>query len=395
MATIELPISKSIANRELILSFLSGAERPVLAKNVPDDVHILAKAIYSNETIWDLGHAGTAMRFATALACLGEHNRTLRGSDRMHERPIRILVDALRAIGADISYSSKIGYPPLEIRPSHAVGGAVEIDGSVSSQFISALLLVAPRMAGGLQLKLTSSITSRPYIDLTLDVLSSFGVKYENVKDVISIPSQQILLSKMSLQRDWSAAAFFYGMVAQGYPKSVYFPQLDIDSAQGDRALMRLYEPLGVSTERFGNGLRIVKTQCDDLPYEVDLVDQPDLAQAIAFTCGALGRTCKLTGLHTLRIKETDRIAAIKECLEAVGCLIQTGADWLEVSGQANTKDSILFESYKDHRMAMASSILTPALGSLSINEETVVSKSFPDYWNELERIGGIGIIKT
>lgn len=395
LVTIELPISKSIANRELILAFLSGTEQSVWNERTPDDVRILSEALYSGESTWDLGHAGTAMRFATALVSIGNQSRVLSGSERMHQRPIRILVDALRDLGADIQYLEQEGYPPIEIKPAHSMGGTTSIDGSVSSQYISALLLVAPCMQGGLDLELLPPVTSRPYVDLTLDVMRKKGIHFTSAGNNLRIPYQPIAPCTLSDNRDWSAAAFFYGLVAQGHPEAIYFPDLDLDSAQGDRELISLFEPLGVSTEAYTDGVRIFRVECSNEDFKANLSDQPDLAQAIAFTCAALGRSCHLTGLHTLRIKETDRIAAILECLEAIGCIVESGADWIQVSGKPQPDVPPIFESYNDHRMAMAVSILTPVVGSLYIENEEVVSKSFPEFWEVIARSGSVQIIRT
>ncbi|NND93275.1 MAG: 3-phosphoshikimate 1-carboxyvinyltransferase [Flavobacteriales bacterium] len=387
--TVSLPISKSIMNRELILRASSTALFPSISSTYPDDVNILIRALTSRIKRIDIGAAGTAMRFSTAYFATGDEEKSIHGSARMHERPIKELVDALKSLGADINYLGIEGYPPILIKPVTSMGGSVAISGSTSSQYISALLLSGHRMKKGLRLALTPPISSRPYIDMTLAVMKENGIRFEIEGNTVSIAHQKVESPKLiKEEKDWSAAAFFYGLVSLGKPDKLLLEGLHLNSVQGDRFLADLYEPLGVSTEETLGGILIKKVKKSEGEFSAQLQNTPDLAQAMAFTCAALGIQCHLTGLHSLRIKETDRIAAIAECLSQCGIEVDQGSDYLSFSGRLDQGSEPVFKSYHDHRMAMSCSILASCFESICIRNPEVVNKSFPNFWNEMNAIG-------
>ncbi len=388
MIAIDLPISKSVANRELILDYLSEESLCEEQDDWPEDVDILFRSLNSNSRTIDLEHAGTAMRFSIAYHALRGGGKVLQGSPRMHSRPIGELVEALNDVGAKIRYLETEGYPPLEILESTVSGGSVCLEGKKSSQFITSLLLTGCRMNQGLNLRITPPISSRSYIDLTLAIMSQWGIHFENEETFIAIPRQNILPRRMSNENDWSAAAFFYGLVAQGVPSTLKLNGLKSTSAQGDREVSRYFERLGVHSEYDESGAILKSTGRISNSFAADLINHPDLAQPIAFTCAALGVPCDLTGLDTLKWKETDRLQAMSEVLTSVGCVVEIDEGSIHIKGKARNRAEIPFETYQDHRMAMSTAILTPALGTLSIKNEEVVKKSFPRFWEEVAKVG-------
>ena len=386
---LELPLSKSVLNRELILAAFSDS-LPALqsAAELAEDSHLLYRALTSKDEVKDIGHAGTAMRFLTAyFACTdGEH--VLAGSSRMHERPIGILVEALRTLGADIVYLEKDGFPPLKISGKKLQGGQVKISGAVSSQFISALLLCAPTFEHGLQLELIPPVTSRPYIGLTLAALKRSGVACSLEGNSIHIAAQKVNCTGLSLERDWSAAAFGYGLVAMGCCEELILPGLDVKTWQGDSILGQLFAQLGIETGQSSTGVHLTRKTGPPSHFSQDMGDCPDLAQALVFTCAALGVSCDLWGLQTLPLKETNRILAMVECLKTVGIHAEHGTDFIRFHGKMKTEGAFNFKTYKDHRMAMSLALWVPALGRLSLDDPSAVRKSFPGFWEELKKLG-------
>lgn len=386
---VTLPVSKSVMNRELILLALSGAELPTRDTELPDDVNILIRSLQSKERTIDLGAAGTAMRFCAAFFAVGDKEVILTGTERMKIRPIKDLVDALIELGADITYSGEPGYPPIAIRPTARIGGKTSISGAISSQFISALLLIGHKMEDGLELDLRPPINSRPYIDLTLSIIEKWGIQFQERGNAITIPHQEVITPiSLAMERDWSAAAFFYGLVALGCPHELLLTGLSLDSAQGDRHLAELFEQLGVSSEQRDSGVYIHRSGPCVPEFKANLRHHPDLAQAFVFTCAALGIPCRLEGLQSLKLKETDRIHALAESLGICGIESEYDAECLEFKGTVSTASDLLFESYDDHRMAMSLSILATRYPRISILDQDVVKKSFPDFWNQLKHIG-------
>ncbi len=386
---MELPVSKSILNRELILS---GIQRQIVdlgeMSAFPDDCQLMVHALSGKAMQVDVGHAGTAMRFLTAFFASQPGRRILIGSERMHQRPIHILVDALREVGADITYLGKEGCPPLEINGTGLNGGKVSVSGEVSSQFISALLLCAPRFEEGLELELVPPITSRPYIGLTLAALTRAGIRHQMEGNTITIPPQKAKDFKLSMERDWSAAAYGYGLVALGCCEELLFPGLTVKTWQGDSILGQLFAMLGVQTGESELGVHLIRKSGPPSSFSRDMSECPDLAQPLAFTCAALGVECDLWGLHTLPMKETDRIKAMVECLSQVGIQAEHGTDFIRFRGKISASSPPHFKTYKDHRMAMSLALWTPVLGQISLEDASVVSKSYPQFWIEMEKLG-------
>lgn len=385
--------SKSESNRLLILQALyPGIEIENLSTS--DDTRVLQLALKSTNEMIDIHHAGTAMRFLTAyLAATTKQNVTLTGSSRMQERPIGILVDALTDLGASIEYLGAEGYPPLRISPSK-LKNEVTIEANVSSQYISALLLIAPSLEKGCTLKLYGEVTSRPYIKMTLSLLESIGVSYLWTANEIQIkPLVHFLHSCLTVEADWSAASYFYSCVALSKNLATVISSFRENSLQGDAALVSLYRELGVSTTRIDeNTIRLSKSNAKQISgFNADLANTPDIAQTIAVTCFGLGISCELTGLHTLKIKETDRLLALQNELTKFGAVVRVTANSLQLEAHSlsleNMQDEIIVQTYHDHRMAMAFAPLAQ-LFSFKIADPMVVTKSYPDFYSDLEKVG-------
>ena len=383
--------SKSETNRLLLLQALYP---DIQIHNISDsdDSRVMQQALAGNDAVIDVHHAGTAMRFLTAYFSLQEGREViLAGSERMKERPISILVDALRRLGAKIDYLENEGYPPLKITGRKLTGGNIKIDAGVSSQYITALLLIAPRLEQGLELVLEGDITSQPYIDMTLALLAEAGFKSSFVGNVISVsPQSEIgnLESGITVESDWSSASYFYSIVALAHAGAgVTLSSYKKDSLQGDSDLVEIYEKLGVSTVFHANKIILRNSNLKPKTLNLELNDTPDIAQTIVVTCLGLGIGCRLTGLHTLRIKETDRLAALKNETEKFGARVMVSHDTLEMQPPINLAKDITIDTYNDHRMAMAFAplaIKTP----LTIKDAGVVSKSYPAFWDDMQKLG-------
>jgi len=381
--------SKSESNRLLILQQLFAN---LSLKNVSnsEDTLVLKKGLNSNELKIDIGHAGTAMRFLTAyVASLPTKKIVLTGSERMQQRPIKVLVDALISLGADIDYLHKEGYPPLKINGKKLTNKYVKINGNVSSQYITALLLIAPSLENGLTIELIGEITSVPYIKMTLQLLSQIGVMNSWNKNLIRVsPKKEIKTQTIIVESDWSSASYYYSLVALSKDGKLMLSHFKKDSLQGDAVLVAIYKKLGVSTNFKNDGIQLIRNSKLDLPnsIELDLKNSPDLAQTIAVTCFGLGIKCTLTGLHTLKIKETDRLVALKNELEKLGAQIEITNDSLALKGGATINSNVSINTYKDHRMAMSFAPLA-IKAPITIEDEKVVSKSYPDFWSDLEKV--------
>ena len=354
---IDLPTSKSISNRLLILNALSYSPHAIKNLSDSDDTKAMTDVFNSNGNDFDIGAAGTTMRFLTAYLAKIVGEWTITGSERMKQRPIHVLVDAINSLGGKIEYIEKEGFPPLRIFGSAIQGGELEISGSVSSQYISALLMIAPYMENGLVLKLTGDITSRPYINLTLRQMESFGVKCQWVDNVITVPRQDYTPIPTKVEADWSAASYWYEIIALGkIGDSVILKGLDRYSWQGDSEVRNLFEQLGVQSKFSKRGLQITNVGATIKHFKYDFSNEPDLAQTFAVTCAFLGITYNLTGLHTLKIKETDRIQALVNELAKFGYKLTTNnKDNLMWDGEKTEAiENIEVKTYEDHRMAMA-----------------------------------------
>lgn len=382
--------SKSETNRLLLLQSLFPE---IKLQNISgsDDSNAMSKALESRSDLIDVGHAGTAMRFLTAYFAI-QTNRavTLTGSERMQQRPIGILVDALRMLGAQIDYLKNDGFPPLKIVGKGLNGRSVSIGADVSSQYISAMLLIAPKLENGLELTLEGEITSRPYIEMGLALLNEIGVKTSFEDNIISVqPAMSVVNCTLSIESDWSSASYFYSIVALSeISTQITLSTFKQNSFQGDSALAGIYKIFGVDTYFEKGKIRIVKTRnCQLSTVNCQLNKTPDLAQTIAVTCIGLGIKCQLTGLHTLKIKETDRILALKTELEKLGATVSVTDESLEMVPPAKIQPDVSIATYNDHRMAMAFAPLAVKV-PITIENAEVVSKSYPGFWDHLESIG-------
>ncbi len=338
----------------------------------------------------DIHHAGTAMRFLTAYLAMQEGKTAiLTGSSRMKERPIRILVDALHQLGAAITYEEKEGFPPLKITGKKLLQNKVTMNAAVSSQYISALLLIAPQLQNGLELTLEGEITSRPYIEMTLKLLEKIGISTSFAGNTIRIGCQnQVPPQSITIEPDWSSASYFYSIVALSNDGTTLdLPAFRKDSLQGDSSLAVLYRSFGVETLFAADGIVLRKSGVNHSPLEIDLNATPDLAQTIAVTCFGLGMECHLTGLHTLKIKETDRLAALKAELTKLGADVAITDDSLRIAASKKINPSVKIATYTDHRMAMAFAPLALKV-PIVIEDAEVVSKSYPAFWEDLKWIG-------
>jgi 3-phosphoshikimate 1-carboxyvinyltransferase len=382
--------SKSESNRLLILQALFNR---ISIRNISDsdDTRVLVNALRSDSGTVDVHHAGTAMRFLTAyFATRAGSEVILTGSSRMQQRPLSILVEALEELGARIDYLGNQGYPPLRISGKELKGGTVRIDAGTSSQYISALLLIAPALMDGIELKMEGRVTSRPYIAMTRRLLEQIGARVEQTDQALRVyPLKEIQKRTITVESDWSSASYFYSMAALRPGTSIELFYYKEDSLQGDSELVSIYREFGVESV-FGQGgslkIRSSNTKQPDRML-LDLRDTPDLAQTIAVSCLGLQIPCRLEGLHTLSIKETDRLLALKTEIGRLGTDVVIGPDFLEIREPAPLKPEVLIQTYNDHRMAMAFAPLA-LLVPLSIDDPEVVSKSFPTYWDSLVKLG-------
>ncbi|MEM5565959.1 3-phosphoshikimate 1-carboxyvinyltransferase [Psychroserpens sp. AS72] len=390
-SSITITGSKSESNRLLLLQALYP-ELEVENVSNSDDSQVMQKALASEEKIIDIHHAGTAMRFLTAYFASKEGREVvLTGSKRMKERPIEILVDALNQLGAEISYLESPGCPPIRIKGKTLSKHKVTLNANVSSQYISALLLIASRLENGLELTLDGKITSIPYINMTLDLLNQVGIQTTFVDQVITVQPKKDALKTNSLtvESDWSSASYFYSIVALSpVGTEVLLSSYKEKSLQGDSVLADIYKSFGVETVYQNNSILIKKTKAVVSDFvEFQLNNSPDIAQTIAATCLGLGVKCHLTGLHTLKIKETDRLVALQNELQKLGAKIDITEDSLTLHKTATITKGVAIATYNDHRMAMAFAPLALKT-DLYIEDYMVVSKSYPTFWDDLEALG-------
>ena len=387
---IEITGSKSETNRLLILQQLYQNLNIENVSNSDDSV-LMQKALASTSSEINVGHAGTAMRFLTSYFSVKENSEViLTGSHRMKNRPIKILVDALISLGADIQYVEKEGYPPLKITGKKLTNDFVEIDGNVSSQYISSLLLMAPTLQNGLKLKFKGEITSVPYIKMTLTLLAELGVELSWDDDSILIKPKPIIENKtIVVESDWSSASYYYSLVALSPNSEVKLSSYKQNSLQGDSALVDIYKQLGVETLFENNSITLSNKQTainNQQTIVLDLKNAPDIAQTIAVTCFGLGLECYLTGLHTLKIKETDRLVALKTEIEKLGGEVTITDETLYLKASTQINENISIATYDDHRMAMAFAPLATKV-SIQIEESNVVSKSYPTFWGDFNKV--------
>ena len=395
---ISITGSKSESNRLLILQALFP-QLVIHNLSESDDTVVLQKCLNKNNGILDIHHAGTAMRFLTAYyATRKQADVTLTGSERMQQRPIKILVDALEQLGASIEYLKNVGYPPIRIKGTQITNDIVSIKANVSSQYISALMLIAPSLTTGLKIELVGECTSVPYINMSLSLLQKIGANAKFTDNIITIsplesPSKQSIV----VESDWSSASYFYSIMAltetplnDDKTTSVTLKSFKAYSLQGDADIAVIYRQFGVETTYNSNdNIIILKKHNIILPESVSLhlTNTPDIAQTIAVTCFGLGLSCHLTGLHTLKIKETDRLSALKVELEKFGAKVSITEDSLTLKPAQITTEEVVVETYNDHRMAMAFAPLAKCF-PLRISDPMVVTKSFPTFWKDIKKLG-------
>ena len=441
-SSIVLPSSKSISNRALAIGALAGSIASITNLSDCDDTEVMQRWLTERPSTVDVGAAGTSMRFSTALLAVGQGEHVLTGSERMKNRPIKILVDALRRLGADISYVEKEGYPPLRIVGKGGLSyGSVSLPGNVSSQYISALMMIGPYLKDGLILTLTDKVISRPYIEMTMSLMRQFGAKVywdccsdesngtvdepchsngtvdepchsngtvdeslesnsaddkSTESNVIIVEPGRYAVKSFNVESDWSAASYWYEMVALSSDGDarVLLPGLYEDSLQGDSKGREVFSLLGVKTEYTKDGVLLSKKTREVDTLEYDFVKMPDLAQTFVVTCCMMGVPFHFTGLESLKIKETDRIVALKNEMAKLGFDLEDRNDSeLLWDGRrraltAEEYDSVAIDTYEDHRMAMAFAPVALVNGSIRINNPHVVSKSYPRYWDNLLAAG-------
>jgi len=399
--TIHLTSSKSESNRVLIIQALCEDTFEIYNLAAAKDTQTLQQLLAANSTTLDVGHAGTVMRFLTAYLSLQEKEHIITGSFRMKERPIKILVDSLRTLGAEINYLENEGFPPLKIKGLQMKGGTIEIDGSVSSQYISALLLIAPRLENGLTIQFKGEIISRPYINMTIMIMKSFGAQVDWNNNSITVKNGKYNAKAFTVEADWSSASYWYGIAALSKEITLNLLGLKKESLQGDAALYKIYESFGVKTTWIDGGICLTKTGSISTSFNHNFEDCPDIAQTVAVTCAALNINAQLSGLKTLRIKETDRVFAIQMELNQLGYNVSVDGDDIlihsssssychpEPSRRIENKNLYPIKTYDDHRMAMAFAPLA-LLSPVQIEEENVVVKSYPNFWKDLQQVGFI-----
>lgn len=389
---IHLTSSKSESNRALIIQALCKDAFDVENLSISNDTVVLNQLLGSSEKELSVNLAGTAMRFLTAYLSIQDNEVVLTGAQRMKERPIKVLVDVLDQLGAEISYEGNEGFPPLKIIGKELQGGKVSIDGGVSSQYISALLMIAPKLDKGLIIEFEGEIISKPYINMTIVMMRYFGAEVKWNGNSIVVTSGNYKAKNFTVEADWSAASYWYSMVALAKEADITLYGLKKESLQGDSVVQEIYKSFGVVTEFVEGGIRLTKDSLFSIQNSeltVDFISCPDIAQTVAVTCAALNVKAKLTGLKTLRIKETDRIAALQTELTKLGCSVDVDEDDIMINpiNSAPDKFSQSVVTYDDHRMAMAFAPLA-LQNSITIEDESVVGKSYPNFWKDLECVG-------
>lgn len=390
--SIALPSSKSESNRALIIQALCKEKIYLSNLSPARDTQTMIRLLTSTDEILNVLDAGTTMRFLTAYLTITNQQRTLMGTERMHNRPIGILVDALRSLGAEIDYLDKDGFPPMLIKGlSQQNRNAIQIRGDISSQYISALLMIAPILPQGLTIELTGKVGSRPYIEMTLNLMKHFGVEYLFENNVIKIEHQVYKSNHYKIESDWSAASYWYSFAALAESSDISLMGLRKDSFQGDISIAGMMHVLGVASVFEEGGVRLVSVPHRLGDFHFDFTDCPDLAQTIAVICAAKEISIKMSGLESLRIKETDRIAALQNELAKIDARLHEIEDgvWRLTPGYKSywLRKELEIETYEDHRMAMAFAPLC-TLANVRIKEPSVVKKSYPGFWDDLRKVG-------
>jgi 3-phosphoshikimate 1-carboxyvinyltransferase len=387
---IVLPASKSISNRLLIIKALANHSFDIKNLSESDDTNVMLESFRNQNLEINIGHAGTSMRFLTAyFAAIGQQ-KIITGSDRMKNRPIAELVEGLNQLGAEITYKGKNGYPPIQTSGNPLHGNHIHIDGSISSQFITALLLIAPCLPEGLIIDIKGEPASSSYITLTLQLMRSFGIKSTWDKNTITILPQQYEGKTCTVEADWSGASYWYEIAALADETQVVLQGLTSNSFQGDAVVAGLFEKLGIRSTFSGNSVLLNKFPCDIKFFEYDFINNPDLVQTFVVTLCLLNIPFRISGANTLRIKETDRILALQKEMKKLGfVIVEESAGVLTWNGTHTDKiKSISIDTYKDHRMALAFAPAALKVKNLVINDAMVITKSYPRFWNDLRSVG-------
>ena len=383
-----LPASKSISNRALIISALAGNKSTLQNLSDANDTQLMLKLVNSKDLTIDVEDAGTTMRFLTAYFSVTGQHKILTGTERMKERPIGILVDALRSLGAEIEYLDKDGFPPHEIKKFNGQNtNELSVRGDVSSQYISALMMIAPVLPTGLTIIFEGKVGSRPYIDMTASIMKHFNAESTLSENKVIIPHQEYRPSAFTVESDWSAASYWFAFTALAKEATISLPRLSLNSVQGDSKIVQIMELLGVNA-RLENDLLILTKGDAKKEFSWDFTHCPDLAQTVAVICAAKGINARFTGLESLRIKETDRIDALQKELKKIGAgLIEIDSAHWTLTPSSKLPAAASFQTYKDHRMAMAFAPLA-TLMDVQIHDREVVKKSYPKFWKDIESFG-------
>jgi 3-phosphoshikimate 1-carboxyvinyltransferase len=390
-AAVHLPTSKSISNRVMLIRALCHQPFDIMNGSESEDSAAMQQMLDSTTMIVNANEAGTALRFMTAFYCIHQPEtiKIITGAPRLRQRPIADLVEALQSIGADISYVDKQGFAPLKIKSVASLNNTILISASISSQFISALCMIAPCMPKGLQIHLLPPITSVPYIKMTLAVMQYFGIDSIFKDNIINILPQQYIPKAYTIEADWSAATFLYCALLLLPKGEIILENLTFSGIQGDAYIEELCRQFGIQTIKEQNGLKISKQENFDVPTQlINLNRYPDLAIPFIVVCAIQYPQIQITGLQTLLVKESNRVEALQIELLKIGLQLLYVNEILSFEGKINTDSAVVFDTHQDHRIAMALALVAIVHPNISINNPEVVSKSFPDYWNQLQRIG-------
>ena len=392
-STIYLNSSKSESNRLLIIKALSEKEITIKNLSKANDSVLLKNLLESeNLVVWDAQDAGTSFRFLTSFLAIKKEHVVLSGTERMKQRPVKVLVDALNKIGAEILYLENEGFPPIYVKGKiNQVKNKLDIPGDISSQYISSLLLIAPLLEKGIEINIEEPFYSRPYVNMTLNLMNSFGIKSAVKGNKISIKNQEFSSGSYIVESDWSAASYWYSILSiSDNINNLTLQGLKKKSNQGDSVISELMKSFGVNTQYKEDGIVLTKIKLDTEEIELDFRDCPDLAQTILVVAAYHKIKLKISGVESLKIKETDRLLAMKNELKKIGCdFYEEGNYWLLEKRRREIDDELSIDTYKDHRMAMAFAPLA-SKKSMIINDPDVVVKSYPTYWEDLKKVGFI-----